>query len=166
MRREPVVAILILFSLLLSCSTKYPKSPTSKTSKAEEEKILFIAYEITRDSISGKIAAKILYQRTAVGSIKPGSIESAPLNGGNWAITAGNQKEPLETIIVENPLHRKLEYVGNDGALQTKEVWLPRAELAIRMNYSRAMKTIDIAEISNDKNNRIIFSHAIEPIDQ
>jgi len=69
MRREPVVAILILFSLLLSCSTKYPKSPTSKTSKAEEEKILFIAYEITRDSISGKIAAKILYQRTAVGSI-------------------------------------------------------------------------------------------------
>lgn len=166
MRREPVVAILILFSLLLSCSTKYSKLPGSQTSKTEEEKILFIAYEITRDSISGKIAANILYQRTADGSIKPGSTENAPLNGGNWIITAGNLKEPLETLVVENPLHQKLEYVGSDGALQIKEVWLPRAELAIRMKYTKAMRTIDIAEISNDKNNRIIFSHSIEPNDQ
>jgi hypothetical protein len=134
--------------------------------KADEEKILFIAYEITRDSISGKIAANIIYQRTTDGSIKPGSTENAPYNAGNWTITAGNQKEPLATLIVENPLHQKLEYIGSDGALQMKEVWLPRAELAIRMNYTKAMRTIDIAEISNDKNNRIIFSHAIEPNDQ
>jgi hypothetical protein len=139
---------------------------SSPKAKVDEEKILFIAYEITRDSISGKIAANILYQRTADGSIKPGSTENAPFNAGNWTITAGNQKEPLETLIVENPLHQKLEYVGSDGALQMKEVWLPRAELAIRMNYTKAMRTIDIAEISNDKNNRIIFSHAIEPNDQ
>ena len=166
MRREPVVAILILFSFFLSCSTKYSKLPNSSTSKTEEEKILFIAYEITRDSSSGKIAASILYQRIADGSIKPGSTEIAPNNTGNWIITAGNQKESLQTLIVENPLHQKLEYVGSDGALQIKEVWLPRAELAIRLNYSRAMRTIEIAEINNDKNNRIIFSHAIEPIDQ
>ena len=166
MRREPVAALLILFSFFLSCSTKYSKLPVSKTSKAEEEKILFIAYEITRDSVSGKIAASILYQRTADGSIKPGSLENAPFNAGNWAITVGNPKEPLQTLIVENPLHQKLEYVGSDGALQIKEVWLSRAELAIRMNYSKAMRTIDITEISSDKNNRIIFSHAIEPTDQ
>ena len=167
MRREPVVVILILFSLLLSCSTKYSKLPPSKTSKTEEEKILFIAYEITRDSISGKIAANILYQRTVEGSIKPGSTEIAPLNTGNWIISAGSPEGPLETLIVENPLHQKLEYVGNNGALQTKDVWLPRAELAIRMNYKKAMRTIDITEISSDKNNRTaIFSHAIEPNDQ
>src|SRR5689334_521789 len=166
MRREPAVAILILFSFFLSCSTKYSQSPTSKTSRLEEEKILFIAYEITRDSISGKIAANILYQRTADGSIKPGSNENAPFNAGNWTITAGNQKEALETLVVENPLHQKLEYVASDGALQIKDVWLPRAELAIRMNYSKAMRTINIAEIGNDKNNRTIFSHAIEPNDQ
>jgi hypothetical protein len=166
MRREPAVAILILSILLFSCSNKYSKLPTSKSSKTEEDKILFIAYEITRDSVSGKITANILYQRTADGSIKPGSIENAPFNAGNWTITAGNLKEPLETLIVENPLHQQLEYVGSNGALQIKEVWLPRAELAIRMNYTKAMRTIDIAEIGNDKNNRIIFSHAIEPIDQ
>lgn len=166
MRREPAVVILFLLSLLLSCSTKYSKLPASKSSKAEEEKILFLAYEITRDSLSGKIAANILYQRIAEGSIKPGSTENAPFNTGNWTITAGNQKEPIETLVVENPLHQKLEYVGSDGTLQIKDVWLPRAELAIRMNYTRAMRTIDIAEISNDKNIRIIFSHAIEPNDQ
>jgi hypothetical protein len=165
MRRVPVVVIVFLSGLLLSCSSKVVRM-SSPTAKADEEKILFIAYEITRDSISGKITANILYQRTADGSIKPGSAENAPFNTGNWTITAGNQKEPLETLIVENPLHQKLEYVGSDGALQMKEVWLPRAELAIRMNYKKAMRTIDIAEISNDKNNRIIFSHAIEPNDQ
>src|SRR5262245_49901328 len=106
MLREPAVAIFILFSLLLSCSTKYSQSPTFKSSKIEEEKILFIAYELTRDSISGKIAANILYQRTADGSIKPGSTENAPSNAGNWTITAGNQREPLETLIIENPLHQ------------------------------------------------------------
>jgi hypothetical protein len=165
MRRVPVAVILFLSGLLLSCSSKVVRISSPKP-KADEEKILFIAYEITRDSISGKIAANILYQRTADGSIKPGSAENAPFNAGNWTITAGNQKEPLETLIIENPLHQKLEYVGSDGALQMKEVWLPRAELAIRMNYTKAMRTIDIAEISNDKNNRIIFSHAIEPNDQ
>lgn len=165
MRREPVVVILFLFSLLLSCSSKVVRMSTPKA-KVDEEKILFIAYEITRDSISGKISANILYQRTVDGSIKPGSAENAPLNAGNWTITAGNQKEPIETLIVENPLHQKLEYVGSNGALQMKDVWLPRAELAIRMNYSKAMRTIEVAEISSDKNNRIIFSHAIEPTDQ
>ena len=90
MRREPVVVILFLFSLLLSCSSKVVRMSTPKT-KVDEEKILFIAYEIIRDSISGKIAANILYQRTADGSIKPGSTENAPFNAGNWTITAGNQ---------------------------------------------------------------------------
>lgn len=161
MRREPVVVLLFLFSLLLSCSSKVVKMSTPKA-QVDEEKILFIAYEITRDSLSGKITANILYQRTADGNIKPGSMENAPPVAGNWTITAGNQKEPIETLIVENPLHQRLEYVGSDGALQMKDVWLSRAELAFRINYSSAMTTINIAEISNDKNNHIIFSHTIE----
>lgn len=157
--------ISLFFSLLLSCSTT--KNINSKTSKADEEKILFIAYEVLRDSLSGNIKANILYQRVVEGSIKPGSVENAPATAGNWAIKASNVKGiALETLVAENPLHQKLEYVGNDGALQMKEVWSPRAELSIRMNYVKGMSAIEIAEISNNRNNRIIFSHAIELNDQ
>jgi hypothetical protein len=165
MRRVTAFTILLLFCLQFSCSTTKNVSPVA--SKPEEEKILFIAYEVLRDSITGKISTNILYQRTVQGSIKPGSVENASANEGNWTITASNTKDlAMETLVIENPLHQKQEYVTSNGALQMKELWLPRAELAIRMNYIRGMSTIEIAEITNNKNNRIIFSHAIEPNDQ
>src|SRR5687767_3274421 len=159
MPRVPVLAILLLFYLLLSCSTTKQISPVA--TRPEEEKILFIAYEVLRDSITGKISTNILYQRTVDGSIKPGSLENAPASEGNWTIRVSNTKDlALESLVVENPLHQKQEYVNSNGALQMKELWLPRAELAIRMNYIKGMSTIEIAEITNNKNNRIIFSHA------
>ena len=165
MPRVPVFAILLLFYLLLSCSTTKQVSPVA--GKPEEEKILFIAYEVLRDSITGKISTNILYQRVVGGSIKPGSVENAPVNEGNWTIRVSNTKDfALENLVVENPLHQKQEYVNSNGALQMKELWLPRAELAIRMNYIKEMSTIEIAEITSNKNNRIIFSHAIDPNDQ
>lgn len=165
MHRVPAFAIVFSFCLFFSCSTTKNTSPVA--SKPEEEKILFIAYEVLRDSLTGKISTSILYQRTVEGAIKPGSVENAPTNEGNWIIKVGNTKDlALETLVIENPLHQKREYVSSNGALQMQELWLPRAELAIRMNYSKAMSNIEIAEITNNKNNRIIFSHAIEPNDQ
>jgi hypothetical protein len=165
MHRVTAFAIVFSFCLFLSCSTTKKVSPL--TSKPEEEKILFIAYEVLRDSLTGKISTNILYQRTVEGSIKPGSVENAPANEGNWTIRASNTKDlALETLVIENPLYQKREYVSSNGVLQMKELWLPRAELAIRMNYSKGMSNIEIAEITNNKNNRIIFSHAIEPNDQ
>lgn len=165
MYRVPVFAIVISFCLFLSCSTTKKVNPVA--SKPEEEKILFIAYEVLRDSLTGQISTNILYQRTVEGSIKPGSVENAPAHEGNWTIKVSNSNNlALETLVIQNPLHEQREYVGTNGALQMKELWLPRAEFAIRMNYSFGMSKIEIAEITHNKNNRIIFSHAIEPNDQ
>ncbi|HEV7779758.1 MAG TPA: hypothetical protein VGO58_00750 [Chitinophagaceae bacterium] len=163
MKRNCLDILSITVLTLLSCHSKINPADSG----IAPEKILFVAYEVTRDSVSQKVATKILYQKTTDGQIKPGSIENAGNEAGNWQISLLDKKNNLvDRITVENPLHKKLEYVLADGTMGIKEVWLSRAELAFRFNYKKEMTKVLITEIDPDKNNHTIFNHSILLADQ
>ncbi|MEO5564458.1 MAG: hypothetical protein ABIR18_13510 [Chitinophagaceae bacterium] len=158
---------LLLFATIaigFSQSSCHPRTiatgnPANETNPG---KILFLAYEVTRDSVSGKISTKILYQKTTNGSVKEGSIENATDDTGNWQVAITNNKNvAIQSVTLENPLHKKLEYVGADGKLGMKDVWLKRAEVTVRMNYKKEMEKVSLLEIGTDKKNQTIFTHSI-----
>jgi hypothetical protein len=156
---------LLFLICLLSFACTHKSAPIA--SEPNPEKILFLAYEVTRDSASGKITTKIIYQKTVNGTVKPGSIENAANIAGNWKINVSDIKDfMVESLVIENPLHKKVEYVGEDGKLQRKDIWLNRGEIAVRLNYQKRMTLVSIDEIGDAKSNRVIFSHAIKPTDQ
>jgi len=158
---------IIIFAVTALTSCHHKIAPVGTTTVASAERILFLAYEVTRDSVSGKISAKILYQKKATGIVKPNSIERAANELGNWRVIVTDRKDkPVESLLIENPFHRKLEYVGTDGKLSIKEVWLSRAEIAVRLNYKINMTKVVLQEIRQHKKNYTIFKHNLVPADQ
>lgn len=156
--------ILFLVAIVSCHSRTVTFSLPGNTEGQATNKILFLAYEVTRDSLSGRISTRILYQRLAEGTVKPGSLPAAEAINGNWQIDiTGIKDNLLESIILENPLHKHMEYVAADGGLGTRQVWLSRDEVVIRTNYKKGMHTVELREITDDKKNRIIFTHSITP---
>jgi hypothetical protein len=141
--------------------------PVVTTTGSSSENILFLAYEVTRDSVSGKISTRILYQKKVAGLVKPNSMENTAAEPGNWRIMLTDKKDkPVESVLIENPLHKRLEYIGADGKLAMKEIWLKRAEVAIRLNYKKNMTKAVVQEIRQDKKNYTIFKHSLLPTEK
>jgi hypothetical protein len=156
--------ILLTCSIYFTLNSCHPKTIPAGNENNQQEvlsgKILFLAYEVIKDSVSGNISTKILYQKLAEGFVKPGTILQAEPTPGNWQVIIAGSRDS-ETIFIENPLHKHMEYVGADGALGTREVWLSRAEIVVRTNYKKSMARVELQEIGTNKKNRTIFTHSI-----
>jgi hypothetical protein len=159
MFRNTFITIAIV-TVLNSCQHKIGSVGT--TTVPSQDSILFLAYEVKKDSVSGKISLDILFQKKTAGLVKPNSMDNASSEPGNWRITAKDKKDKsVQTLLLENPLHKKLEYVDANGNMAIKDVWLNRTELTVRMNYKMNMHKIVIQEMVPDNKNTSIFSHSI-----
>ena len=144
----------------LSCNQKAISkiSPEPDITTNQAQKILFITLEALNDSASGKIRIKITQQQVVDGYLKSGSNSNAGITTGSWSIKLLNSNsKTINTIVVNNPLIKNVEYAGENGQLGNRTIQLTRAEIPLRLNYNTTISLISVEEITGANKTKILF---------
>jgi hypothetical protein len=125
-----ILALLMLCSacILFSCvGTSRTGHPVSEESLSEETpRLLFLTYEITRNTADSSWSAHLVNRVVASGSLKkdPGSLTRAG-------------KGDLELQVLD----RRVEYVNDTGRLEQKTVSLDSAQFSFRLQVDPGART-------------------------
>jgi len=134
---------LIMISLLMSCNpAKHTYSSDPVETKATP-KILFLNYQISRDSTKTNYSAQLINM-----IIKEGTIKEDPQHNGQAEI------DDLELLVLDrnqqlishrhipNPLDKSVEYVNDARQLEQKMVHLDSAQFSIRLQIKPRASSI------------------------
>ena len=136
--RTGILALLLLCMgcLLMSCSvSKNTSSPSSDESEADDSpRILFLNYEITRDSLNSTYTAQLINTVVANGSLKYDRTPPIQPEKGDLELQVLDTKQQImTTLYISNPLDKSVEFVNDTGELQHKIISLETAQFSIRL---------------------------------
>ena len=144
---------LILISVLISCNpprNTYSSDPQG--SKVEEtSRILFLDYQLTRDSATNTYEAQLISM-----IIRKGTIKDTRHN------TSLAEKDDLEILVLDrnqqimihhhipNPLDKSVEYVNNAGQFERQMIHLASTQFNIRLQVESDASSILLNRIIDD----------------
>jgi hypothetical protein len=141
-----ILALLMLCSacILFSCvGTSRTGHPVSEESLSEETpRLLFLTYEITRNTADSSWSAHLVNRVVASGSLKkdPGSLTRAGKGDLELQVLDRNQ-QIMTSYYFPNPLDRRVEYVNDTGRLEQKTVSLDSAQFSFRLQVDPGART-------------------------
>lgn len=137
---------------LLSCkSTKKIQATQPKTQAQNTEQtdsILFLTFNIYKDSLSGQTSVTLINSIKNAGKLK--STENAEIFGNHLSLYLFNNDKIYDSVLVTHPLYKQIEYPGDNGQLSSKDISLDKAEFFIRIQ-SHNYKTVKIYEYLNGR---------------
>ncbi len=122
-------------SILISCrATKNASSPTSDdTHEKTSPRILFLNYEISRDTTNSVITARLINIIEADGTMKNNKILAFQAEVGDLELQVlDKNQQVLNTLYISNPLDKVVEFVNDRGELQKNMISLGTAEFSVR----------------------------------
>ena len=133
-----ILAILWLCmgSILISCSvSKNTGDPSSNESNPKDSpRILFLNYEITRDSVNSTYTAQLINKVVAKGSLKNDRIPPLqPATGDLELQVLDVNQQIMTTLYIPDPLDKSVEFVNDAGELQQKMISLETAQFSVRI---------------------------------
>jgi hypothetical protein len=121
------------------------ESDQTNIQNRDRDMIGFLVFKIGKDSVHGKNVIELVSKTISSGRIK--NDFQAPTVFENYLIVEVFGKNKLaNTIIIEHPLHKHVEYVDDRGNLVTKFVDLDHAEFFVRLQLSGNSNRIRISE--------------------
>lgn len=147
MRFIPIFVLWVVLSILMSSCTVARKmeSDNSQVQQKDRDAILFLVFKISKDSVQDKKIIKLISNTESSGKLKPQAQLAADYEN-YLTIEVFEQKRLANTIIIEHPLYKNVEYVNDQGMLETKHVELDQAEFFIRFLMTGTPTTIRISE--------------------
>lgn len=156
----PALVLVILLSILAACN------PTRNASRSESQesgapatsRILFLNYQLSRDSITNSCDAKLINMIIRDGSLK----EDRP--GRNQA-----EKDDLEVLVfdnnqqimsyqqIPNPLDKSVEYVNDAGQLERKIIHLDSTQFSVRMQIEPEASVVHLNRYTGSKSEETIL---------
>lgn len=130
------ILLLCMGSFSMSCSvSKNTGDLTSTGNKPDDSpRILFLNYEITRDSINSTYTARLINTVQADGSLKKDSTPfNKPVTGDLELQLLNANQQVLTTLYIANPLDKSVEFVNDAGELQQKMISLETAQFSVRL---------------------------------
>jgi len=153
--KTAIIALLclIVISILISCNPpRKTYSSDPQGSKVEEtSRILFLAYQLTRDSISKTYDAQLISM-----IIKDGTIKNDQKDIGVAA------KDDLELLVLDrnqqtitqshipNPLDKSVEYVNDAGQFERLMIHLDSTQFSIRLQVESEASSIMLKRFNGD----------------
>lgn len=137
--------------LLCACFTSCvgSKKTSEETVGGVEQKegqaqIIFLNYSIKKNT-GNDPHIEFISKIVAEGNLKPGIIRQAePREGDLNCLTLDENKRPLSSILVPDPLKRRVEYQQEDGSLTTRELSLDSAVFSVRMQMENASRYVAV----------------------
>lgn len=137
---------LILLSIILtSCSlSRRTESNENTIQNNDKNEIVFLVLKISEDSIQGKNVIEFVSKTKTAGTIK--DYRQDHNDYGNYlTIDVYEQNKLINTIIIEHPLYKRVEYFDGN-VLTSKSIELAEQDFFIRMQMTGKSTKIRIYE--------------------
>ena len=144
--------IRFLCIILSFCSCDTSKEVISQANKPiDTDKIIFLNYIISKNSdelIEVKFIDKIIVE----GKLKaPSPTNFDPEKGALRLIQMDSKHQPLDSISIENPLSKTVEFINESGQFEKRTIDLESAEFSVRMQLNSKTTFIVIYDHDNPK---------------
>jgi hypothetical protein len=147
MRKLVLLSAIVLFS---SCRVAHPQQDNSAAEVAESpETILFLVFKMGKNS-GGKSSITLISKTKAAGKLKKGS--EKPVFSENYLIVDLLQNnKPTETLRINHPLYKVVEYVDDDNKYKSKLIELDQQEFFFRLQVNGEAKVRISETVKNTK---------------
>ena len=158
--------LFIMVSILVSCNP--PKnisgSDPGKSKTGETSRILFLDYQLTRDSTKTNYTAQLINMIIKEGKIKGTSSKTFQPERDDLEIHVLDQNEQiLDRQYILNPLDKSVEYVNDARQLEHKMIHLDSAQFSIRLQIEPGASSILLNRfIGNDNEGTLLLKTQIQ----
>jgi len=150
-----LISIISFCSLvLLACRGTHTstRTVTNSESATKTSQIIFLNYSIKLDKSKGEYEIKLINKIIAEGKLK--TISSAPeirKPGDLECIALDNNLEPIDSILISDPLNITVESVDENNALYKKEIARDSAQFSVRMQLNENIHAFGIKKNSHSE---------------
>jgi|GEM_PF-1925875 len=148
----------ILFISLMgwqSCTVSHSntKAVANRDGTTDTPKIIFLNYSIKQDKSKGSLEILLISKKITEGKLKVNITgPEIPKPGDLKCITLDNHLDPVDSIIVPDPLNVTVESVSENNALFKKEVSKDSAQFSIRLQLTEKIYAIGVKKSTNSEN--------------
>jgi hypothetical protein len=153
----PNLIPIILISLMgwQSCFVTHSNTKTESNSDSPTvtPKIIFLDYSVKPDKSTGALEILLINKIVTEGKLKINNVQQAILKPGDLkCMTLDNRMNPLDSIIVTDPLNVTVESVNEKNELFKKEIKKDSAQFSIRLQLTEKIFAVGIKKNSNSDN--------------
>ena len=142
---EEMRAIFLFYILLVSCTVSRKNDSSTNT---DSNSIVFVTLSIHKDSTNSKHIIELLSKTQSSGKIK----NQNSFHSENYlSIYIYNNNKLVDTMTIEHPLYKHLEYLNAKNTFSVKDTVLDRAEFFIRVQTHGNSNEIRIFETIKNK---------------
>lgn len=152
--------IILSVASVLSCNP--PKnthlSDPNKNTSEESPSILFLDYQVTRDSTKSFYNAQLINMTLVKGIIKDSPINITRAEKNDLELLVLDNK--LQTVSqrhIPNPLDRSVEYVNDAGQFERKMIHLDSAQFSVRLQIESRASSIVLTRIHGEEQEATIL---------
>ncbi len=147
-RKNPgfsTLLLLIMVSFMVSCNpSKNTYSSDPQGSKAREtSRILFLNYQLIRDSTNSIYDAQLISMIIRDGTIKDARHKTGQARKDDLELLVLDRNQQIiNHRYIPNPLDKSVEYVNNAGQFERKMIHLDSAQFSIRLQIEPGASSI------------------------
>jgi hypothetical protein len=151
------------FCLLGPFSCMVTNSGVTAVSDKENEiispRIIFLTYSIRRGNSAGEPEIQLISKSVADGKIKMNTSQpDFPKPGDLSCVALDSHLQPLESLIISDPLNITIESVDDNNALFKKEIAKESAQFFVRMQLNQKIFAIGIKmKLSSENQNSYLL---------
>lgn len=153
----PILIPIIFISLMgwQSCFVTHSnaRSEINSDSSTVTPKIIFLDYSVKPDKSNGTLEILLINKIITEGKLKISNPQPAiPKPGDLKCITLDNRLNPVDSIIVPDPLNLTVESVNERNELFKTEIKKDSAQFSIRLQLTEKIYSVGIKKSTNSKN--------------
>lgn len=154
-------ALIILFVVsALSCNPPRHahQSDPNKNNSEESPAILFLDYQVSRDSTKTIYNAQLINMILVKGTIKDSQSNRTQAEKDDLEILVlDNKQQTISQRLIPNPLDRSVEYVNDASQFERKMIHLDSAQFSVRLQIESSAASIVLKRIHDKEHEGAIL---------
>jgi hypothetical protein len=147
-----ILSFFILGSLSCIVTHSHVSNNTNLHSETQTPQIIFLNYSIKLDKSKGKYDIRLINKVITEGKLKIKEHEPEIRKPGDLKCVAlDNNLEPVDSIIISDPLNITIESVDENNALFKKEISRDSAQFSVRMQLNEKIHAFGIKKNSHSE---------------
>ena len=159
------ILLFLLLTGLISCHV-YRNTSSSLTgeNKAEEvPRILFLDYQISRDTLNESFNVQLINMLVVNGKIKERPVARHQAGQGDLELQVLNSQQQIITHqYIANPLDRSVEYPNDNGQFERRMVHLDSAQFNVRLQLGPNACSIVIKRFIDENEGTLLLQTPIQ----
>lgn len=127
------------------------------TAQNETNEIVFLTFRIDKDSVSKTNKLTLTNKTKSAGKFKK-TVEDKPHHANFLTLEVFTKGKPSQTIVIEHPLFKHLEYTDKDNKYAFKDAEVDTEEFFVRIQTNGSDNSVLISETLQNSQKRILLT--------